>query len=272
MDSRRLISGSGPDQFSRRLDLCGRNTGESCHAVRRLGTRGTSKHLAQVDRVGGPHLHLQHHRLGPQPDLDVLLQHLRQPDDTCHRFGDGQRQLLQPNWRQRVPASWWLLRNRIPVQTDIEELVRRFLETFNAAFFTTFASDVLKLFFNATTIATLARDATSPATSLYCSLHTASPGAGGDQTTNEISYTGYARVAVVRTSSGWTISTNTVVPAANITFGACTAGSGTVTHWAIGTGSSGAGYGMFFGTVTPNISVSSGVTPILTTASMGTLA
>jgi len=37
---------------------------------------------------------------------------------------------------------------------------------------------------------------------LYLSLHTGTIGAGGDQTTNEVSYTGYARVPVTRTSSG----------------------------------------------------------------------
>lgn len=41
---------------------------------------------------------------------------------------------------------------------------------------------------------------------LYVSLHTADPGAGGDQTTNEAAYTSYARVAVARTVAGWTVA------------------------------------------------------------------
>lgn len=42
--------------------------------------------------------------------------------------------------------------------------------------------------------------------SLYVSLHTADPGATGNQTTNECAYTSYARVAVARTGAAWTVS------------------------------------------------------------------
>ncbi len=132
----------------------------------------------------------------------------------------------------------------------------------------TFENDLLKLIFNATAIANLADNAASaPATNLYVSLHTADPGEAGDQTTNETSYTGYARIAVARTSGGWTVTGASVSPAANINFGSCTAGSATITHFAIGTASSGAGKLLYSGTVTPNISVSAGVTPSITTAS-----
>jgi hypothetical protein len=41
---------------------------------------------------------------------------------------------------------------------------------------------------------------------LYLNLHTADPGAGGDQTTNEATYTGYARLAAVRDGTVWTVS------------------------------------------------------------------
>jgi hypothetical protein len=134
----------------------------------------------------------------------------------------------------------------------------------------TFENDLLKLFFNATAIADLAdNDATSPATSLYVSLHTSDPGEAGTQATNETTYTSYARVAVTRTSGGWTVTNNSVSPTANIDFPACTGGTATITHFGVGTnGTAGtAGYLMYKGTVTPNISVSSGVTPRLTTAS-----
>jgi hypothetical protein len=129
-------------------------------------------------------------------------------------------------------------------------------------------NDYLKLIFNQTTDATLFSAAGS-ATNLYVGLHTASPGAGGDQTTNEISYTGYARVAVARTTGGWTASSaQSTSPVATIAFGAMTAGTGgTATHFSIGTGSSGAGKLICFGTITPNIPVSNGTTPQLTTAS-----
>lgn len=132
----------------------------------------------------------------------------------------------------------------------------------------TFENDWLKLIFNATAIANIADNAaTGPLTNLYVSLHTADPGEAGDQTTNEVSYTSYARVAVARTSGGWTVTGNSVSPAANIDFPAATGGTATATHFAVGTASSGAGKLLYSGTVTPNISISSGVTPRLTTAS-----
>lgn len=131
----------------------------------------------------------------------------------------------------------------------------------------TFENDLLKLIFNATPIADLAdNDATSPATTLTVALHTADPAEGGDQSTSEISYTGYARQAVARTSGGWTVTGNSVSPAADISFPASTGGAGgTVTHWSIGTG---VGNKLLYsGPITPNIVVSSGVTPKVTTAS-----
>jgi hypothetical protein len=132
----------------------------------------------------------------------------------------------------------------------------------------TFENDWLKLIFNATAIANIADNAgSSPLTNLYVSLHTADPGEAGDQTTNETSYTSYARVAVARTTGGWTVTNNSVSPVATISFPACTGGTATITHFAVGTASSGSGKILYKGTVTPNLSVSSGVTPQLTTAS-----
>ena len=132
----------------------------------------------------------------------------------------------------------------------------------------TFENDWLKLVFNATAIANMADNAAaSPLTNLYVGLHTADPGETGDQTTNETAYTSYARVAVARTSGGWTVTANSVSPVANIDFPACTGSTSTITHAVVGTASSSTGKLLYKGTVTPNISVSSGVTPRLTTAS-----
>jgi hypothetical protein len=131
-----------------------------------------------------------------------------------------------------------------------------------------FENSLLKLIFNATAIANLADNAaTSPLTNLYVSLHTADPGEAGDQSTSEATYTGYARVAVARTTGGWTVTNNSVSPVANIDFANCTGGTNTITYFGVGTASSGAGVLYYSGTVTPSISVSSGVTPRLTTAS-----
>jgi hypothetical protein len=136
----------------------------------------------------------------------------------------------------------------------------------------TFENDIMKLIFNATAIANIADNAAaSPLTNLYASLHTADPGETGDQTTSETTYTSYARVAVARTSGGFTVTNNSVSPVAAITFPAGTGGSGTVTHAAIGTASAGAGKLLFSGTVTPNIVTGNGVTPSLPTSSTITI-
>ena len=53
----------------------------------------------------------------------------------------------------------------------------------------------------------------------------------------------YARVAVARTTGGWTVTANAVENAAEVAFPAATGGSGTATHFGIGTDSTGAGTG-----------------------------
>jgi hypothetical protein len=101
----------------------------------------------------------------------------------------------------------------------------------------------------------------------YVSLHTADPGVGGSQNTSEAAYTGYARVAVARTSAGWTVTGGSVSPAAPINFPVGTGGGETVTYFGIGTAASGAGNLLRRGTVTPNITTGNTITPQLTTAS-----
>ena len=114
---------------------------------------------------------------------------------------------------------------------------------------------VLVNFFNATYAGaynTIAQNAGSPATNLYVSLHNASPGDAGSQTTNETAYTNYARVAVARTTAGWVISGSTPTNAQNaavITFPQCGATGDTITHFGIGLSASGAGTLMAYGTI-----------------------
>ncbi len=105
-----------------------------------------------------------------------------------------------------------------------------------------------------------------PLTNIYVALHTADPTASGTQSSNEIAYTGYARVAIARTTSGWAVSGGTVNPAANIVFPAGTGGSGTATFWSTGFASSGATQILHSGAISPSIICGSGVTPTLTTA------
>jgi hypothetical protein len=97
-------------------------------------------------------------------------------------------------------------------------------------------NNLLKLIFNAVAWANMADNAaTSPYTNLYLSLHTADPGIGNNQTTNETTYTNYTRIAVVRSAVGWTVATNTAVNAALVQFPSCGATGATLTHVAIGT-------------------------------------
>lgn len=133
----------------------------------------------------------------------------------------------------------------------------------------TWETGLLNLLFKNTDF-TLVGDAgglrgSASAGSLYVSLHTADPGETGDQTTNETSYGSYARVAVTR-GAGFTVTGNSVSPAATVAFPEGTSGSATVTHFGIGTDSSGAGKLLYSGTVSPNLPVGTGITPQLTTA------
>lgn len=126
----------------------------------------------------------------------------------------------------------------------------------------TFENDLMKLFFQGTAIANLADNAvTAPNTSLFVSLHTADPGEAGSQTTSEASYTGYARVAVARTSVGWTVTNNSVTNAAAITFPQCTGGSNTISHFAVGTASTGTGKILYKGALTASLAVSNLIIP-----------
>ena len=129
----------------------------------------------------------------------------------------------------------------------------------------TFESDLLSLIFLATAIANLADNAgASPLANLFVALHTADPGETGDQSTNEATYTGYARVAVARSSSGWTksgASPTQVANAAQISFPQCTAGSNTITHASVGVAVSGATKILYSGALTASLAVSAGITP-----------
>lgn len=127
----------------------------------------------------------------------------------------------------------------------------------------TFETQILQLFFNATAIANIADNAaSSPLTSLFVALHTADPGEGGTSATSETAYTGYARVAVARTSGGWTVASGSVSPVANIDFGECTASPGAaITHASITTAVSGATTYLYAGALASSITMAVGVVP-----------
>jgi len=134
-------------------------------------------------------------------------------------------------------------------------------------------TNILKLIFNAVAWANMADNAaTTPNTQTAVALHTGDPGDTGSMSTSEIAYTSYARAAVARSSTGWSInSTGTMVPVANIDFAAGTGGSGTATFASVGKQGAGAADILWSGSVSPSIVTGNGVTPRLTTATTVTL-
>lgn len=120
--------------------------------------------------------------------------------------------------------------------------------------------------------------AVSPTTALWVGLHSADPTDSGTQASNEISLTGYTRVATSRSTGagGWTLSTAggviSVSPTANIDFPTLTSTStGVATHASIGLSSSGAGILIASGALSASINLGLNVIPRLTTASSFTL-
>jgi hypothetical protein len=112
-----------------------------------------------------------------------------------------------------------------------------------------------------TAISNIFANGASPLTNLYVSLHTADPTAGGSQTSSEAAYTSYGRVAVARTTGGWSISGETISNVGAINFPACTGGSETETYFGVGTALSGAGTLLYAGPLTSGLAVSNGITP-----------
>lgn len=129
-------------------------------------------------------------------------------------------------------------------------------------------SDLLKLLFQNTAWANLGSVAglqpSSSAGSFFIGLATAALSGSSTQTSSEAAYTSYARVAIARSSGGWTITGSSPTIAENAaacTFPACTGGSETEQAAVIGRDSAGAGEVIFWGALAANLVVSSGITP-----------
>lgn len=104
---------------------------------------------------------------------------------------------------------------------------------------------------------------------LFMALHSADPLDAGNQSTSEVSYTGYGRVSVPRDITGFTVSGGNVVNAADISFGTCTAGSATATHWSIGSSVSGSGKILYKGVISDGgLAISINVRPIFAAGSI----
>lgn len=126
---------------------------------------------------------------------------------------------------------------------------------------TSACNSILALICNGTAWADLAEnDSSSPITNLYLSLHTADPGVGGSQETNEATFTGYARLPVVRTTSGWAVpSGGATENAALAQFDECTGSSNIITYVGIGKSVSGAGLMLYSGPLADARTISAGI-------------
>ncbi len=109
---------------------------------------------------------------------------------------------------------------------------------------------------------------------VYISLHSAAPGKDGTQATSELSYTGYARVAVPRAATAWQVAgaSNAVGTAWNLTalyFPTVTGGPEvTATHVGIGTTASGTGYLLLSAPLSASVVLTASFIPILPSAAL----
>ena len=100
----------------------------------------------------------------------------------------------------------------------------------------------------------------------YLALFTADPGETASLAA-ECDYTGYARVALTK-ATAWSGAASPFTNAALIQFGACTAGTNAVTHFAVVDTASGAVNMMISGALSSTLNVSSGIQPQFAASSL----
>ncbi len=121
---------------------------------------------------------------------------------------------------------------------------------------------LLQLIFNATGWPNIADNTSTAAlTNLFVSLHTADPGIGNAQTTNEVAYTNYVRIPIARTPAGWTVAANTAVNTALAQFAQCGATGAAASHVAVGTAVSGAGNVLYAGALSASLAIALNIQP-----------
>lgn len=97
-------------------------------------------------------------------------------------------------------------------------------------------------------------------TNLWLALHTGDPGESGTATTNEATYTSYARVVLTR-ATDITVTGNQISNTNLEQFPVCTGGSSLCTHISIVTTASGAGTIIASGALNASVSVVNGIQP-----------
>jgi hypothetical protein len=127
-----------------------------------------------------------------------------------------------------------------------------------------FETDLLELIFVNTNLANIG-DSTglrgsTTAGNFYIALYTAAPTDSSQGT--ETTYTNYARVAVARTSGGWTVAAGACSNTAAITFPQCGVTGATLCAFSINLSDvETTDDAIYWGDLTSNLTVSSGVTP-----------
>ena len=119
---------------------------------------------------------------------------------------------------------------------------------------------------------TLVGDATglrgaSVAGSLYISLHSADPGEAGNQSTSEVTYGSYARIAVAR-GAGFSVvgSTGSNVAAIEFPLGTTGVVAQNAPYFGVGTSASGAGKLLYSGQITSPVGglfTGTGIQPVI---------
>lgn len=97
--------------------------------------------------------------------------------------------------------------------------------------------------------------------SLYVSLHSDDPADGGTQSASELSYQGYARVAVPRAGASWGLTGSEISNAGVVEFPPSAGPTQTATHFAIGTEAKGAGYLLYSGPLEDDLTIAKGIQP-----------
>jgi hypothetical protein len=129
----------------------------------------------------------------------------------------------------------------------------------------TFENAILLCIFNNTTVTGIGSDGlrgSTTAGNLYVALFKTVAPSDSVQGT-ELAYTGYARVAVARTSGGWTIAGNNCSNTAPVTFGICTGGAPeTAISFAVCKASTiGVDDAIYWGDLTAPLVINVGITP-----------
>jgi hypothetical protein len=139
----------------------------------------------------------------------------------------------------------------------------------------TFENELLLHIFNDSSIPYVGDATGLPAAgtegNLYVALHTSAPIDGDTQDLKETTYTDYVRLVVPRNTTWWTVTGSSCSPAQDFDFIECGATPGAaISHFSIGKEAAGGGGGediLYWGAVTPPITMATGVIPRIKTTS-----